>query len=60
MYDVLVAWETMDTADEPPAMEDYAEIWRTADKIVYSRSLDAVTRRRRGSNGASTPTRSAR
>ena len=43
MYDVLVAWETMDTADEPPAMEDYAEIWRTADKIVYSRSLDAVT-----------------
>lgn len=43
MYDVLVAWETMDTADEPPAMEDYAEIWRAADKIVYSRSLDAVT-----------------
>lgn len=43
MYDVLVAWETMDTADEPPAMEDYAEIWRTADKIVYSRSLDVVT-----------------
>ena len=43
MYDVLVAWETMDTADEPPAMEDYADIWRTADKIVYSRSLDAVT-----------------
>ena len=43
MYDVLVAWETMDTTDEPPAMEDYAGIWRTADKIVYSRSLDAVT-----------------
>jgi len=43
MYDVLVAWETMDTTDEPPAMGDYAEIWRGADKIVYSRSLDAVT-----------------
>ena len=43
MYDVLVAWETMDTTDEPPAMEDYAKIWRAADKIVYSRSLDAVT-----------------
>ena len=43
MYDVLVAWETMDTTDEPPVMEDYAEIWRAADKIVYSRSLDAVT-----------------
>ena len=43
MYEVLVAWETMDTTDEPSAIEDYAGIWRAADKIVYSRSLDAVT-----------------
>ena len=26
MYDVLVAWETMDTTDEPSAIEDYARI----------------------------------
>ena len=43
MYEVLVAWETMDTTDEPPAIEDYAHIWRAADKVVYSRSLDAAT-----------------
>ena len=43
MYEVLVAWETMDTTDEPPPIEEYAHIWRAADKVVYSRSLDAVT-----------------
>jgi dihydrofolate reductase len=40
MYDVLVAWETMDTADEPPQIEDFAQIWRAADKIVYSTTLE--------------------
>ena len=43
MYEVLVAWETMDTTDEPSTIEDYAHIWHAADKIVYSKSLDAVT-----------------
>ena len=43
MYEVLVAWETMDLADEPPFIRDYAEIWRAADKIVYSRTLEAVS-----------------
>ena len=38
MYEVLVAWETMD--DEHPLMRDYAQIWRAADKIVYSRTLE--------------------
>jgi dihydrofolate reductase len=37
MYDVLVAWETMD--DEQPEMRDFAEIWRSSDKVVYSRTL---------------------
>ena len=41
MYEVLSAWETMD--DPHPLMRDYAEIWRSSDKIVYSRSLDSVT-----------------
>jgi dihydrofolate reductase len=41
MYDVMVAWETMDTgADQPPVIYDYAQIWRAADKIVYSRTLE--------------------
>jgi dihydrofolate reductase len=42
MYDVLVAWETMETADEPPVIQDFAELWRGADKIVYSRSLETT------------------
>ena len=41
MYDVMVAWETMDAgADQPPVISDYAQIWRAADKIVYSRTLE--------------------
>jgi dihydrofolate reductase len=39
LYEVLVAWETMEPDD--PITRDYAEIWRAADKIVYSRTLDA-------------------
>src|SRR5215211_4601200 len=37
-------YETMD--DEHPAMREFAEIWRSADKIIYSRTLDAVTTER--------------
>lgn len=39
MYEVLVAWETMDVADEPEVIRDYAEIWRAAEKVVFSRTL---------------------
>ncbi len=42
MYEVLVAWETMETEGEPAAIKDYAEIWRAADKIVYSTTLREV------------------
>jgi dihydrofolate reductase len=38
MYEVLVAWETID--DPAPAMRDFAQIWRAADKVVYSRTLE--------------------
>jgi dihydrofolate reductase len=37
MYDVMAVWETM--SDDHPAMRDYAEIWRAADKVVYSTTL---------------------
>ena len=43
MYEVLVAWETMDTAEEPPYIREYAEIWRAADKVVYSTTLERVS-----------------
>ena len=42
MYDVMVAWETMKTEDQPAVIRDYAEIWRAADKIVYSTTLDTA------------------
>jgi dihydrofolate reductase len=40
MYEVMVAWETMDLADQPPFIQDFAKIWRAADKIVYSKTLE--------------------
>jgi dihydrofolate reductase len=43
MYEVLAAWETLPTTGEPPQIRDYAEIWRSADKVVYSRTLDHVS-----------------
>ena len=42
IYETMVYWETAHTtADQPPFMRDYAEIWRAADKIVYSKTLEA-------------------
>jgi dihydrofolate reductase len=44
MYEVMVAWETVDiAANESPAERDFAEIWRAADKVVYSRTLETVS-----------------
>ena len=39
LYDVMVAWETMPTADEPPAVQEYAQLWRAAHKVVYSTTV---------------------
>jgi dihydrofolate reductase len=39
MYEVMVAWETMATDGEPQEMGDYAQIWRSADKVVFSTTL---------------------
>ncbi len=43
MYETMVAWETMDTAAQSPFTRDFAEIWRAADKIVYSKTLEVVS-----------------
>ena len=42
MYEVMAAWETITLADQPPFVQDFAEIWQAADKIVYSRTLQTV------------------
>ena len=36
----------METAGEPDVIRDFAEIWWAADKIVYSRTLEAVASER--------------
>jgi dihydrofolate reductase len=44
MYEVMVYWDTAHTlADQPPFMQDFAQIWQAADKIVYSKTLDTVS-----------------
>jgi dihydrofolate reductase len=43
LYEVMVVWETMPTVDEPPVIKDYADIWRAAEKIVYSKTLETVS-----------------
>jgi dihydrofolate reductase len=47
MYETMVYWETEgDGPDEHPVSRDFAAIWRAADKVVYSRSLDSVSSER--------------
>ena len=44
MYETMVFWETAgDEPDEPAVFRDYAELWRDTDKVVYSRTLAAVS-----------------
>jgi dihydrofolate reductase len=43
MYETLVAWETIDTTGQSRAMQDFASLWRAADKIVYSRTLETAS-----------------
>ena len=44
IYEVMVYWETAHTLpDQQPAVEDFAEIWQAADKIVYSKRLETVS-----------------
>ncbi|WP_026549667.1 dihydrofolate reductase family protein [Arthrobacter sp. Br18] len=45
LYEVMVAWETMPTAGDP-ILQDYAEIWQAAQKIVYSSTLPGPSSRR--------------
>ena len=43
MYETIAGWETEPAlADRSPVMQDSAQIWRAADKVVYSRTLRTV------------------
>jgi dihydrofolate reductase len=44
MYETMAGWETDHTlADRSPLMRDFAELWQAANKIVYSKTLEAVS-----------------
>jgi dihydrofolate reductase len=44
MYEVMQIWESDEIlVDQPPCMHDYAEIWRGAEKVVYSSRLGDVS-----------------
>ncbi len=43
MYEVMGAWDTLGTDRDPGFIRDFAEMWRAADKVVYSKSLSTVS-----------------
>lgn len=44
IYETMVVWETEDIlAGQPPFVHDFAGIWRGADKIVYSTTLETAS-----------------
>ncbi|MFS0865973.1 dihydrofolate reductase family protein [Microbacterium sp. 179-B 1A2 NHS] len=47
MYETMVCWETahLDPEQDPSALA-YADVWRAAEKVVFSRTLDAVASER--------------
>jgi dihydrofolate reductase len=47
MYQTMMVWETdPNLAAESPLRRDFAEIWQAADKLVYSKTLEAVATRK--------------
>jgi dihydrofolate reductase len=44
MYETMLPWESGgDGSDQPAVSRDWAGIWRAAEKVVYSRTLQAVS-----------------
>jgi dihydrofolate reductase len=44
MYEEMAWWEADDRArDQVPEMRDFAQAWRSIDKVVYSRTLENVS-----------------
>jgi dihydrofolate reductase len=43
MYEVMAYWEQPpELGDQPSVIQDYAEIWQAANKVVYSKTLEEV------------------
>ncbi len=47
MYETMASWETdASLAEHSPITRDYAELWRAAEKIVFSRTLESAATER--------------
>ncbi len=42
-YETMAVWQDWPMEGQPENSREFAEIWRAADKVVYSRSLAAIT-----------------
>ena len=46
-YESMMVWETdANLAGQSPLMRDFAQVWQAADKIVYSKTLEAPSTRK--------------
>jgi dihydrofolate reductase len=43
MYQTLAVWESLGGAGQPDVENDFADIWRAADKVVYSTTLETAS-----------------
>jgi dihydrofolate reductase len=43
MYETMVYWETVPLDGQSRVVRDFAEMWRAADKVVYSTTLTAAS-----------------
>ena len=43
MYDGMAVWQTLPIHDQPSFIADFANIWRSADKVVYSKTLKTAS-----------------
>jgi dihydrofolate reductase len=46
MYETMVYWETAPLTDQPPWVVDFTNLWRTADKVVFSKTLPSASSNR--------------
>jgi dihydrofolate reductase len=44
MYEAMIFWETAPVADQPPWVVEFTNIWRAADKVVFSSARTTLER----------------
>lgn len=47
LYEVMNYWDTIALAGQPAFIQDFAGIWRAANKIVYSKTLETASSAKR-------------